>query len=254
MGLPVGLPVGLPCRPVTGSSRPGTSCTRPLTGSGVTAPPSAAALSFDASGGSSHGQSRRLERPFGAAGRSLVLPSQLPVAAVGVALPSSDVQSRPSSCDSDIGMETLWRQQVRADMKSSNQAGGISACSRQKKSSTVLPSPGRAPSQVQSHLHLLNIEHDREDRHPLPVVDSARGRGSAARSSAFFEDLISFLEMHNLPGAYALAISAHGVQDLSQLLMLDDAALDRVLVKCELDAVDEILLKDALQRVRPGHD
>ncbi|CAK0788434.1 unnamed protein product, partial [Prorocentrum cordatum] len=68
------------------------------------------------------------------------------------------------------------------------------------------------------------------------------------------QDLISFLEMHSLPGAYALVIAAHGIQDLSQLLTLDDAALDRVLVKCELDAVDEILLKDALQRVRPNPD
>ncbi|CAK0788432.1 unnamed protein product, partial [Prorocentrum cordatum] len=88
-------------------------------------------------------------------------------------------------------------------------------------------------------------------RTPLAALASP---GAGARSSAFFEDLISFLEMHSLPGAYALVIAAHGIQDLSQLLTLDDAALDRVLVKCELDAVDEILLKDALQRVRPNPD
>ncbi|CAK0847941.1 unnamed protein product [Prorocentrum cordatum] len=66
---------------------------------------------------------RKSGRPLGAAGRSLVAPSQLPVAAPGASpqdtlLPAAEPASRPSSCDSDAGLETVWRQQVRADMKS----------------------------------------------------------------------------------------------------------------------------------------
>eukprot|EP00931_Biecheleriopsis_adriatica_P030441 TRINITY_DN1794_c0_g1_i1.p1 TRINITY_DN1794_c0_g1~~TRINITY_DN1794_c0_g1_i1.p1 ORF type:complete len:242 (+),score=56.41 TRINITY_DN1794_c0_g1_i1:78-803(+) len=74
-------------------------------------------------------------------------------------------------------------------------------------------------------------------------------RHAAARSSAYFEDLIAFLEMHSLPGAYALALSANGVEDLSQLLLLEPEELDRVITNCDLDAMDEILLKDALRQV-----
>jgi len=69
-----------------------------------------------------------------------------------------------------------------------------------------------------------------------------------ARSSAFFEDLISFLELNGLPGAYALPLSANGVQDLTQLLTMEPEELDRVITKCDLDCMDEILLKDALQK------
>lgn len=72
-------------------------------------------------------------------------------------------------------------------------------------------------------------------------------RDAKARASAYFEDLISFLEMHGLPGAYALAFSAHGIADLSQLLLLNDEALNQLIEKCEIDAMDEILLRDAFR-------
>eukprot|EP00933_Yihiella_yeosuensis_P013875 TRINITY_DN12650_c0_g8_i1.p1 TRINITY_DN12650_c0_g8~~TRINITY_DN12650_c0_g8_i1.p1 ORF type:complete len:272 (+),score=46.83 TRINITY_DN12650_c0_g8_i1:82-897(+) len=71
-----------------------------------------------------------------------------------------------------------------------------------------------------------------------------------ARASALFEDLISFLELHRLPGAYALALSANGVEDLTHLLMLEDEDLNRVITNSDLDAMDEILLRDALRGVR----
>lgn len=72
-----------------------------------------------------------------------------------------------------------------------------------------------------------------------------------AQSSACWEDLISFLEMHKLPGAYALAFSAFGIEDLSSLLLLDDAQLSSLLEKCSIDAMDEILLLEALRSSRP---
>lgn len=70
-----------------------------------------------------------------------------------------------------------------------------------------------------------------------------------APSSAACGDLISFLELNGLPGAYAQPLSANGVQDLTQLLTMEPEELDCVITKCELDCMDEILLKDALQKV-----
>lgn len=68
-----------------------------------------------------------------------------------------------------------------------------------------------------------------------------------ARTSACFEDLIAFLEMHSLSGAYALAFAANGVEDLAQLLAMQSEALDDLIRKCDLDAMDEIILRDALR-------
>jgi len=56
--------------------------------------------------------------------------------------------------------------------------------------------------------------------------------------------------MNKLSGAYALAFSAYGVEDLSTLLSLDDEALGRLLDKCNIDAMDEILLLEALRAAR----
>lgn len=71
--------------------------------------------------------------------------------------------------------------------------------------------------------------------------------GAKALSSACWEDLISFLELNKLSGAYALALSAHGVEDLTTLLSFDDANLSRVLEACNIDAMDEILLLEAIK-------
>jgi hypothetical protein len=81
--------------------------------------------------------------------------------------------------------------------------------------------------------------------------EAEAGKGHAAvkaRSSDSSKDLISFLELNCLPGAYALQLSANGVQDLTQLLTMELEELDRVITKCDLDCMDEILLKDALQK------
>mmetsp|Transcript_146460 Transcript_146460/g.255427 ORF Transcript_146460/g.255427 Transcript_146460/m.255427 type:complete len:273 (-) Transcript_146460:184-1002(-) len=92
-----------------------------------------------------------------------------------------------------------------------------------------------------------------EDKDTTEVGREALRRARAeakAQSSACWEDLISFLEMNKLSGAYALAFSAYGVEDLSTLLSLDDEALGRLLDKCNIDAMDEILLLEALRAAR----
>ncbi|CAE8613260.1 unnamed protein product [Polarella glacialis] len=83
-----------------------------------------------------------------------------------------------------------------------------------------------------------------------PVAQERACGDGKARASAYFEDLISFLEMNGLPGAYALALAANGIEDLSQLLTMGEEELDRAITRSDLDAMDEILLRDALRGVR----
>jgi len=77
---------------------------------------------------------------------------------------------------------------------------------------------------------------------------------AVARKGACFEDLISFLELNGLSGAYALALSGNGVENLQQLLELDEKSAAELVNKCEVDAADEILLLGALRdsRVKAG--
>jgi len=83
-----------------------------------------------------------------------------------------------------------------------------------------------------------------------PVAQERACGDGKARASAYFEDLISFLEMNGLPEAYALALAANGIEDLSQLLTMGEEELDRAITRSDLDAMDEILLRDALRGVR----
>lgn len=76
--------------------------------------------------------------------------------------------------------------------------------------------------------------------------------GAQARMAACYEDLISFLEMSNLSGAYALVFAANGVENLSQLLLLNEDETAALIALCDLDAIDEILLLEALQNARPS--
>jgi len=87
---------------------------------------------------------------------------------------------------------------------------------------------------------------------PEPEVDRQRKCKveAQARMSACYEDLISFLEMNGLSGAYALVLSANGIENLEQLLMLDDNGIQRLFRKCDFDAMDEILLLDSLRGAR----
>merc|ERR1712039_619590 len=65
-----------------------------------------------------------------------------------------------------------------------------------------------------------------------------------------YESLITFLEMNNLSGAYALGLAANGMEDLSQLLLADEAELNRAIDGSSMDAMDEILFREAIHCAR----
>lgn len=73
---------------------------------------------------------------------------------------------------------------------------------------------------------------------------------AAQRETQMYDSVIKFLEMHNLSRGYALGLAAHGMEDLSQLLLAEDAELQRAIEGCSMDAMDEILFKEALQIAR----
>merc|ERR1712151_510187 len=84
------------------------------------------------------------------------------------------------------------------------------------------------------------------------VLEKKRAsRNSQALASACWEDMISFLELNKLSGAYALAFSAYGINDLPSLLRLDDSALGSLLEKCNIDSMEQILLLEAIRGSNP---
>jgi len=97
-----------------------------------------------------------------------------------------------------------------------------------------------------TEMEQVNREYEQRESAYFEKAKSA----AKAHTSACFEDLICFLEMHNISGAYALAFTANGVRTLSDLLLMEDAELSRTIERCELDAVDEILLLEALRATR----
>merc|ERR1719195_2106157 len=108
-----------------------------------------------------------------------------------------------------------------------------------------LPGPPllqRTPSQLQ-----LDQARKEFDARESAYFEKARNDAKASLS-ACFEDLIGFLEMHNISGAYALGLSANGVENLGDLLIMDDARLNQIIQRCEIDAMDEILLLEALRK------
>lgn len=116
-----------------------------------------------------------------------------------------------------------------------------------------------APSSDSQPSPELGWRHTEERRRLMACEKEAAGDAALlqaktvarARLSACLEDLIFFLEMHNLTGAYALAFAANGVEDLSQLLCTEGEELEKLIAGCAMDAMDEILLRDALRSTRP---
>jgi len=218
------------------------------------------------------------QRPLGTAARHLVGP-----VLGGFPLPNS----RPTSAAGREEEDELWTRQMRATIKSRGAGAGVLKPGNSTSSSgnsrevwnldqglflssaahTGLRSPQKAsrgaPSTASPLAPLKVTQKDKEAEArrridglkftEAPVwgaeVQERAIRDAKARASAYFEDLISFLEMHSLPGAYALALSANGVDDLAQLLMLEGEDLEKVITNCDLDAMDEILLRDALRGV-----
>jgi len=185
--------------------------------------------------------------------------------AAGESMMSLRHQSRPDSRESegdDGGLcETLWRKQQRDAIKKGSMQVGSRPESRPGTGSSdvgagVFKAPPELPPLRGRHAANQAVKEETKkadlDFQGSCQLNAKRPRsGTQAQASACWEDLISFLELHKLPGAYALALSAHGIEDLSSLLLLDNAALGSLLQRCNIDAMDEILLLEALRSARP---
>lgn len=176
--------------------------------------------------------------------------------------------------------ETLWRQQIRASIKA--RSDNVAACltdSACVQAASVRVTPGRH----------ANLPRRRATVPPAPLMDLGGGtscsstrastpaarqgskarhvdeQGVESRSRASVRneircearadtdtslDIISFLEMFKLSTSYTTSLKEQGVTELSQLLTMDNATLDDILERCNIDAMDEILLKDALRTAR----
>jgi len=118
-----------------------------------------------------------------------------------------------------------------------------------RSAASFLPTPTKSIQRIAEDAGALQLDLDSEfERRRTKNRADAR-----ARASACYEDLISFLEMNKLSGAYALIFAAHGIETLEQLLTLDEDGLETVIAglrACDMDAVDEIMLLDALRGSR----
>lgn len=154
--------------------------------------------------------------------------------------------TRPDSPESEEDDGGLWRKQQRESIKK--------GAARPPIASDLGAGLVKASQELQlpplKNKLALDIEAKRVEIDAREDADLAAKRTrleAQAHTSACWEDLISFLELHKLPGAYALAFSAFGIEDLSSLLLLDDAGLSSLLGRCNIDAMDEILLLEALR-------
>mmetsp|Transcript_59681 Transcript_59681/g.131033 ORF Transcript_59681/g.131033 Transcript_59681/m.131033 type:complete len:227 (-) Transcript_59681:38-718(-) len=194
-------------------------------------------------------------RPLEAAGRTLLVSSG----------GGSSAPARPVSAGID-DQEDDWRL-MRASIKS---RGRLADPPEAKPEPSSVVSGARHSSSAASGAAALGKEREREAQArgeaqaskpsseemslAIEVRESAyfeRAKVHAkAHASAYYEDLIQFFEMHKLSGAYALAFAANGVEDLAQLLLMESESLDKVIANCDLDAMDEILIRNALRESR----
>lgn len=78
-------------------------------------------------------------------------------------------------------------------------------------------------------------------------------QGAQQGADASLGEMVMFLEMHELSGpvrAYARAFALQGVKDPATLLGLSEGRLGVVVARAEVDATDEILLREALNTFR----
>lgn len=162
-----------------------------------------------------------------------------------------EVASRPSTAggDSNEDFDATFRIQLRAEIKrrTTDQAFAPAKLPSKRQPLDLKFQYGERPRG--SPKVMRDEEEDDMDKIVEEYDEKARV-GAKALGSACWEDLISFLELNNISGAYALALSANGVEDLVHLLSLDDENLSRVLGACSIDAMDEILLLEAIKSVQ----
>lgn len=87
---------------------------------------------------------------------------------------------------------------------------------------------------------------EREAAYMAKMKSSAQN----SREVGCYDSIITFLEMNNLSGAYALGLAAGGFENLSHLLLADEAEVIRAIEGSSMDSVDEILFKEAVQSAR----
>lgn len=139
--------------------------------------------------------------------------------------------------------ETSWVQRMRREIKNGCAGRGTVAV---RVTPRCLAPPPLSCASVPSFTGLPK----RTPRVSSPSAQKTTVCCGKAQMAACYEDMISFLEMNSLSGAYALAFASCGVEDISQLLQLDDAGVDRVIEACCMEAMDEILLRGALKESR----
>lgn len=168
--------------------------------------------------------------------------------------------SPPGSPEGGRLSETLWAKNERKALRDGNQpAAGRPPLQRPPGNPALYPVPSsaskllgadetisRPSAPLQRGTTCESAGTRCDSREGARAQEMARAEAKV-KKHACMEDLISFLEMHGLPGAYALAFAGEGVEDLTQLLALPEHKLDDLLKKADLDAMDEILLRGALR-------
>lgn len=181
------------------------------------------------------------------------------LAAAGKSMVNLRPSTRPDSRESDgddggLG-EAAWRKQQRDSIKKGSMRTASMPDSRPSTSdlgASLLRAPQELPPlRLRPAIDLEAKTAELEAKNDAELAAKRAKSDAQAQASACWEDLISFLELHKLPGAYALAFSAFGIEDLSSLLLLDDAGLSSLLERCSIDAMDEIMLLEALRTTRP---
>lgn len=116
---------------------------------------------------------------------------------------------------------------------------------------------GRATSgeplrQVAVPAKVLQRAKDLGEEREAAYLEGLRAERREAPQTGNLDSLVTFLEMNRLPGAYALGLAAGGIENLLQLLIGEEAAVSRAIEGSSMDAMDEILFREALHSAR-GH-
>eukprot|EP00746_Dinoflagellata_sp_MGD_P138803 gnl/MRDRNA2_/MRDRNA2_72379_c0_seq1.p1 gnl/MRDRNA2_/MRDRNA2_72379_c0~~gnl/MRDRNA2_/MRDRNA2_72379_c0_seq1.p1 ORF type:complete len:164 (+),score=45.77 gnl/MRDRNA2_/MRDRNA2_72379_c0_seq1:87-578(+) len=88
-------------------------------------------------------------------------------------------------------------------------------------------------------------------REGYKAQEQARLEAKAEGQAQSTSDLQCFLAMHNLSSSWENAFAAQGVTEFHQLLEASTSELDSLIVSSNMEAMDEIFLREALNAVRP---
>lgn len=115
--------------------------------------------------------------------------------------------------------------------------------------STVPCTPSGGLSQVKVPAKMMHKMRTQCLERETAYLEGVRNEAQE-QQPGMYDSVIQFLEMHNLSRGYALGLAANGMDDLSQLLLADEKDLNRAIEASCMDAMDEILFKEAIQTAR----